>query len=467
MSTAITVYHNPAQVSSGVYPTDTEYVGISHHITNATFGTSPGDLLQLDPSTGKLPGICAGFTITIASVNGTTAEKMSATVTGNGTTDGTTINSYLAQGYSVELMSNSFFIDVPIQVMHDGQHIRGEGIRQTLLYGTFAGDMLRFMGVSNNYDGQFSVRGVVIEDLTMRGGSAYGYSDINGANCSMLRGINGLFSCDLTLRNIEVLLFKNIGVQLMDENGHDCVFEGKVWIHDCGNQTFATSNYYSGMLKIGAEWLGTTLANSTGTVTEAGTITGFNTCHCTVLGTCTVTMPTGCWGWAISGTTTITGSPQRLNPGANTVHMTGVTGTFYLALETNLTFPIVAGRVLIENGYQGIIIVAGAVVELSGVVENTLSLPIAIDLCGAGYDLSPIHIHDFDFESNSGAAEIYVNYSTPTDYHISIEHNTFSSTGVTNAVKVANGAAGCYMDVTKNDYPGGKSNVLTSCSTWT
>jgi hypothetical protein len=39
MSTAITVYHNPAQVSSGEYPTDTQYVGISHHITNAAFGT--------------------------------------------------------------------------------------------------------------------------------------------------------------------------------------------------------------------------------------------------------------------------------------------------------------------------------------------------------------------------------------------------------------------------------------------
>ncbi len=84
---------------------------------------------------------------------------------------------------------------------------------------------------------------------------------------------------------------------------------------------------------------GGTLKNGTGVATSAPITLPINrtTVTVTTLGTFIVTLPTGGTGTATSGTTTVSGSPQALTAGDNTVTTTTATGTFTIDTFAVLT----------------------------------------------------------------------------------------------------------------------------------
>lgn len=89
--------------------------------------------------------------------------------------------------------------------------------------------------------------------------------------------------------------------------------------------------------------LNSTIANGTGTVTEAGNVYAPGlTIHITGAGNFTITLPNGTVGTLTSGTATITGSPVELVPGANVCTSGVTTGTATLLLQPRTGF-IIAG----------------------------------------------------------------------------------------------------------------------------
>ena len=88
MSTPVTVQHNTGQGT-----TQNQYEATAHHAINAnnvalSLGTSPGDLVQLDSSSGKLPAVDGSLLTNLPNDN--------YVLQLNGSTDGTVINSALS-----------------------------------------------------------------------------------------------------------------------------------------------------------------------------------------------------------------------------------------------------------------------------------------------------------------------------------------------------------------------------------
>ena len=98
-------------------------------------------------------------------------------------------------------------------------------------------------------------------------------------------------------------------------------------------------------IQLAGTTLAVTIANGTGTVTEAGTVYAPGLLiHVTGAGNFTITLPEGMVGTLTSGTATITGSPVALVPGANVCTSGATTGTATLLLEPKTAF-IIAGKV--------------------------------------------------------------------------------------------------------------------------
>lgn len=98
-------------------------------------------------------------------------------------------------------------------------------------------------------------------------------------------------------------------------------------------------------MQLAGTTLAVTIADGTGTVTEAGTVYAPGAVlHFTGAGSATITLPEGMVGTLTSGTATITNSPVDLVPGANSVTSGVTTGTATLLLEPKTAF-IIAGQV--------------------------------------------------------------------------------------------------------------------------
>lgn len=98
-------------------------------------------------------------------------------------------------------------------------------------------------------------------------------------------------------------------------------------------------------IQLAGTTLAVTIANGTGTVTEAGTVYAPGALlNWTGAGSATITLPEGMVGTLTSGTATITNSPVDLVPGANSVTSGVTTGTATLLLEPKTGF-IISGQV--------------------------------------------------------------------------------------------------------------------------
>ena len=230
---AITANH-----ASGTGTTEGQYLDVSHHTITGYQGTAP---------------------VMVAASNATTLEKVQAVASGGSVCDGT--NDYvewqavLDTGVSPVASSGTFDLGTTgLLFKFDGQMVRGQGRRKTILKTTSAINMVAFSPAAGRGNWEdVTVRGCVLADMTLLGHSAIGYSNGAGANQSCNKGVYGRYAVDFHMENIEICQLVQWGVHFLDLNGHTLSLNN-VWIHDCGNSVYAGTNFYSGGLKIGSEW---------------------------------------------------------------------------------------------------------------------------------------------------------------------------------------------------------------------